>query len=1086
MSSTIFKVFAMRKKIFGFDLGIASIGWAAVEFNDEDFDEQTGELQEGKIIDCGVRCFPVAENPKDGSSLAMPRRQARLARRICRRKARRMEGLKKMFIAHGLAPDMQAINEIYAKQVSDREKKEKDVWNLRSLALSQKLSKEELVRVLTHLAKHRGFLSYRKAAEEKDKEGGRVLQAIKNNKDLLSDGKTLAQIIVARAGENGKKRNYTQRNAKGGDEPVYINSIPREEITEEAKLIFEKQKEYGIFTQKLYDDFCHIAFRHRPVGSVGNMVGFCRFEKGEKRAPKQAPTSELFVALTKINNMVLLEKDAIRRVDDNERAKILDLLKNTKTVKYSTLSKKVFNGKVQFKDIDYKKTTKKAKDGTVKEINPEDVVFYEMKGWHELKSKFGPDEWRVYEENLPLLDEVVKVIACEKNDANINKELEKINISAEHIAKFNKLTFDKFINLSLTALYKIVPYMEQGYLYNEACEKVGYDPKGTVDGLVDKKGITLSPIKEDKQTTVPVVNRTVAQFRKVYNEMVRCYGLPDQINIETGRELKKTFDERREINNKNKENEQERDDVRDELEKMGIRPNGNNILKLRLYKEQDGKCIYSGTPIDINRLDEVGYLDIDHIIPYSRSLDNSYTNKVLCLSSENRKKGNLTPYEYFTNFKSEEDWEIFKVRASSLHNKSKQTNLLNKNFKDRELEFRDRNANDNSYIARFVKQYCDEGIDFSSSACSISNRIQVRNGALTDYLRHQWGLKKDRNESDLHHAQDAVVIACATQSMVQRLSKLSSIFENKEEFRKRKAQELGHDKAEAWYKYIKTQMQEPWSGFRNDVLAALDNIFVSRPPRKNATGSAHAATVYKKAEKKGSVEIRGGMVEKENMFRLDVFEKDNKYYIVPIYIIDLISKTYKDIPQPIEYQNGYPIEIDESFTFIFSLHKDDFIEVKTKDETIKGYLNQYNAQSGQLYIGSSDNSCIYKINTSTVVEGDSVIIEVEEKEIKGVVEGYDEVNKKILLKSEDNDYYLDASLKLNKKGETTKNIQLMDGCIKLANEKKVSINVVTKIQKFQVGVLGDIHEIKKESRLPVNNIKSNKQRMAEKQKKKEK
>ena len=140
------------------------------------------------------------------------------------------------------------------------------------------------------------------------------------------------------------------------------------------------------------------------------------------------------------------------------------------------------------------------------------------------------------------------------------------------------------------------------------------------------------------------------------------------------------------------------------------------------------------------------------------------------------------------------------------------------------MAFRERNANDNSYIARYVKQYLEDGIDFSASQWPIKTRIQVRTGSLTDYLRHQWGLIKNRDAGDKHHAQDAIVIACATQGMVQKLSGLSAVFENKEAFRKRKAEELGHEKAEAWYKYIKRQIQEPWSGFRAEVMNKLDQV----------------------------------------------------------------------------------------------------------------------------------------------------------------------------------------------------------------------------------------------------------------------
>ncbi len=178
----------MKKRIFGFDLGIASIGWAVVDFDKEYFNQETGEVIEGKIIGSGVRCFPKAENPKDGSSLAATRREKRLARRISRRKSRRMQAIKKMFVANGLVADLEELNKLYAMQSGG------DVWNLRVDGLSRPLSENELIRVLTHLAKHLGFKSYRKASEEKDDDNGKVLKAIKANKELL-DGdknKTLA------------------------------------------------------------------------------------------------------------------------------------------------------------------------------------------------------------------------------------------------------------------------------------------------------------------------------------------------------------------------------------------------------------------------------------------------------------------------------------------------------------------------------------------------------------------------------------------------------------------------------------------------------------------------------------------------------------------------------------------------------------------------------------------------------------------------------------------------------------------------------------------------------------------------------
>lgn len=236
------------------------------------------------VVGCGVRCFPVAENPKDGSSLAAPRREKRLLRRITRRKARRMLGIKRLFVAKGLVASTTELEALYAEQTGG------DVWNLRAEALRRPLSKEELLRVLTHLAKHRGFKSYRKAAEEADKESGRILTAIAENRKETVGFQTLAQMIVERAkhSDDHKMRNYTPQKGPNKGVAVYVNSIPREEIEKETKLIFEYQKQFGLFTEDLYRDFCKIAFRYREVGSVGHMVGRCRFESEQPRAPKEA------------------------------------------------------------------------------------------------------------------------------------------------------------------------------------------------------------------------------------------------------------------------------------------------------------------------------------------------------------------------------------------------------------------------------------------------------------------------------------------------------------------------------------------------------------------------------------------------------------------------------------------------------------------------------------------------------------------------------------------------------------------------------------------------------------------------------
>lgn len=949
----------MTKTIFGFDIGIASIGWAAVRFGKEIYNHETGEVTCGEILKSGVRTFPQAENAKDGKSLAAPRREKRLGRRLCRRKARRMQSVKNLFIAKKLILKSDLEN-LYKKAGNI------DVWQLRVDALKRELNKEEFLRVLTHLAKHRGFKSYRKAEEASDAEGGKVLQAIKANKELLEENKTLAQVIFERNGLNGRKRNRQQeieKNDKKEKVPCYVNSIPREEIEKETKIIFAKQKELGNThaTDDLYADFSRIAFRFRPIGSVEKMVGKCRFEKEEPRAPKNAPTAEFFVALSKINNLSIYENGEKRRLSSDEREKLFQLLKDTKEVKYSTIHKKIFKeNEIIFADLNYGKT-KKDKEGNIKQVNPEDEKFYSLKGWHTLKSALADSGWNELKENVELLDEIVKIITTQKNDEQITTQLSMLPLNQNQISALQSLTFKEFINLSLKALYKIVPFLEQGLMYSEACDKAGYDFRDTGESLVKQKGIYLAAIEPDKLTTVPVVNRALSQFRKVYNAMVRTYGEPDQINIEMARDIYNNFDERRRIKQKQDENKKLNEEAEAELREQSIIQNNTNILKLKLYKQQEGKCIYSNEPIDITRLDEQGYCEIDHIIPYSRSLDNSFNNKVLCLARENQNKTSHTPFEYLEPLGK---WHEFKVRVASMMGlpSIKKRHLLNESFKDRETEFRERNLNDTRYMASYIKKYLEDGIDFSHSKENIINRVQTRNGALTDYLRHQWGLSKDREKDDLHHAQDAIVIACATQGMVKYLSDISGLWENKYNYTKKYG--------EAWYKALKTKFKEPWIGFRLNVEKSLEDIFVSRAPRHKATGEVHQETIrslnpkhpnYNEKDLKSGINIRGGLANNGDMLRTDVFVRKNakgkdEFYLVPIYLSDIPKGVLPNKAIVAFKDEAEWLEMDENYQFKFSLFLDDLVKVTKKEKEVLGYFKGTNRCLGQITIDLPDSS----------------------------------------------------------------------------------------------------------------------------------
>ncbi len=157
----------------GLDIGITSVGWAAVELNTED--------EPIRIIDLGVRIFDAAENPKDGASLALPRREARSARRRLRRHRHRLERIKYL-LEQEKCMTREEIAAIY-----DSGQQLEDIYHIRVRALDEALTKEEWVRLLIHLAQRRGFKSNRKSDMQSDKETGRLTQAVAENQALFAE-----------------------------------------------------------------------------------------------------------------------------------------------------------------------------------------------------------------------------------------------------------------------------------------------------------------------------------------------------------------------------------------------------------------------------------------------------------------------------------------------------------------------------------------------------------------------------------------------------------------------------------------------------------------------------------------------------------------------------------------------------------------------------------------------------------------------------------------------------------------------------------------------------------------------------------
>ena len=729
----------------GLDIGIASVGWCV--------------FGETRIIDLGVRAFDKAETAKEGESLNLARRSARLMRRRLFRRAWRLKKLARLLKSEGLIAD--------AKLFKPEQPFATSLWQLRVEGLDRCLSDEEWARVIYHLCKHRGFHWISRAEEKQAEgdgksEGGKVKQGLAGTAKLMDEKgyRSAAEMVLAEFPE-------AQRNKQG----EYRKSLSRVLLAKELALLFAKQREFGnphasgeLETTILGngDRKSGLFWQQKPALAgvdLLKMLGTCTFEKGEYRAPKASFTAERHVWLTRLNNLRIVTDGITRQLTEQERSLCLALpYRQAGDLTYKQLGSALTKaglleaGAFKFTGLAYPTEAQKA-EGKAKD--PESATFVKIPAWNELRltlTKAGLDsEWEQLSGAAlcgqpEIFDKIAWVLSVYKDDDEVRAELAKLSLpnQAALIEALLNIRFDKFHALSLKALRAIVPHMEQGLRYDEACVQVGYHHSQLYkvgegqDKYLQKRMLFADDADVPRN---PVVLRSLNQARKVVNAIIRRYGSPAAVHIEMARDLSRPFDERNKI--KKDQDEYQARNQRDReqfIELFGHLPKGLEFEKWRLYREQNGQCAYSQKPLassgDVAEIFLDGSTEIDHALPYSRSFDDGKNNKVLVLTRENRDKGNRTPYEYLGGAENSERWQRFVsfVESNKAYRLAKRTRLLRKDFGAKESEeFRERNLNDTRYVCRFFKNYVEQHLKLAEG--SAAKRCVVVSGQLTNFLR---------------------------------------------------------------------------------------------------------------------------------------------------------------------------------------------------------------------------------------------------------------------------------------------------------------------------------------------------------------
>ena len=569
----------MNYKI-GLDLGVGSVGWAVLQTDDYG--------NPIKIENLGVRVFDKAENPKDGSSLALKRREARSTRRRLRRRRHRRDRVLSLLEDNNIISK----KEVYNIFNNNEYKFEKNVYELRVEGIDTLLTPKELARVLINFVKRRGYKSNSISEEKSDKQLRKLLTATVENDKIMKENnyKTVAQMYlndprftITTNYDDGRKilrvRNTTN---------TYIATVKRSDLVNEIKLILNKQKELNSkindeFIKKYLDIFeSQRSFEEGPGGNspyggnqIEKMIGKCTFEKSEPRAVKASYTFEYFKLLQDINHIRLeykaydggKNKSVSVPLNSEQRDKIIQLAKKIDSISFDKI-RKILNldYDVRFNIVRYdlKKATEKE---DIINLSEKESKLKEYQSYHKIRKVLDKVKKGAIEE-IPVneLDCIGYALSVYKNDDSKRKYLQKNcnSLSCDMIEKLLELSFSKTSNLSIKAIKKLIPYLEQGVTYDKAVENV-YGK----DNLINtKRKMKLSFNNFSDDVINPVVKRAVSQTIKVVNAIVNKYGEPECINIELARELSKTFEERNKIKNENDERKSINEKAKREIEEM--------------------------------------------------------------------------------------------------------------------------------------------------------------------------------------------------------------------------------------------------------------------------------------------------------------------------------------------------------------------------------------------------------------------------------------------------------------------------------------------------------------------------------------
>lgn len=363
-------------------------------------------------------------------------------------------------------------------------------------------------------------------------------------------------------------------------------------------------------------------------------------------------------------------------------------------------------------------------------------------------------EWITIFEDKDILEKKVRDNYTKLNENQIKKVLAKKYSGWGSLSK--KLLKTKYYKDKDTELYKSI--LDLMYETDKNFMQIINDDKYNFQEMIkefnnneENKKLNYSIVEE--LATSPATKRGIYQALKVVEELVDYIGYePKNISIEMARseEEKVRKDSRKDyINNLYK-------GCKDSIEnykKLKHELDSHEITSQRLflYFIQEGKCLYTGTPLNIEDIENQSLYEIDHIIPRSLIKDDSIDNKALVLKecNQDKKASYVLPLK-FRNSQQKIWWKHLK--DNGLMSAKKFHNLIREKYNEEDI---------NGFINRQLvetRQITKHVANILNNLYKDTNVIYLK-ADLSHNYREKYDLFKFRDINDYHHAHDAYLAA---------------------------------------------------------------------------------------------------------------------------------------------------------------------------------------------------------------------------------------------------------------------------------------------------------------------------------------